>query len=114
MSGDQLYRAEDTWYSVSNEWGEHDHSELEVKVRAIPILRRTPKGAWIRADLGGEQFVLLTARKKFACETKEEALRSLVARRERQESIYLARAGRARDVINRAKEMLGEVNPWLN
>jgi hypothetical protein len=85
MSEDCLYRAEDTWYSVSNEWGEHDHS----------------------------QFVLLTARKRYACPTEKEALESLVARRERQESIYLARASRARETIERAKSMLGLENSWL-
>lgn len=110
---DQLYRAVDTWYSVSDEWGEHSHSGLEVKIRKYPVIRRTPKGAWIAEFMTAPRFVLLSARKKFACETETEAWESLIARRERQKKIYLARADRAQLTIDAANSQLGRYQPLI-
>jgi hypothetical protein len=107
---DRLYRYVDVAYaSMSDEYGESRGSgHLEVELKWYDVVRRTPKGAWI-ADCspygslgsidGHLRFVLLTARKRFACPTKEEALESFIARKTRQASIYAARLDRARRAI---------------
>jgi len=58
-------------------------SDPELVLRKYTVIRRTPKGAWIR-EYGRDRFVLLTARKRFACNTKDEALESFIARKEAQ------------------------------
>lgn len=51
---------------------------------AHPIIRRTPKGAWIQDNNLKPRFVNLTARKKFACASIEDALASFKHRKAMQ------------------------------
>jgi hypothetical protein len=96
---EMFYRYEDVSYAVlSNAETESWTSQLRVELREYPVLRRTPKGVWI--DVGPQcfgyahpRFVLLSARKRFACASIEEA------RKRRQASIYEARARRARQAL---------------
>jgi hypothetical protein len=85
MDTEFLYRYVDRMYASSID--EFDNPSgppsVGVTLKKYLIIRRTPKGAWID-DYGLERFVLLTAHKKFACETPEEALQSFIARKERQ------------------------------
>lgn len=62
---------------------------VEVIYDRFPIVRRTPKGVWID-NYGERKFILLTANKKFACETLEQARESFVARKRRQIRILTA------------------------
>jgi hypothetical protein len=67
------------------------------------ILRLTPCGAWI--DVWGEaRFVLLTANKKWACKTTDEALGSLAARKRRQVQILSRRLQEAKEDLALAEE----------
>lgn len=62
--------------------------EIVFHIRAYPILRRTPKGAWINDDrYAQEKFVRREGNKRFACPTKEEAVESLTARYARRRRI---------------------------
>ncbi len=54
-----------------------------LKLHSFPIVRRTPKGVWLNV-WGQEKFVLKDCRKKYAAGTIEEALKSFIARKERQ------------------------------
>lgn len=47
------------------------------------VIKTTPQGAWICVD-GFKKFVLLTARKRYACITKREAVESFIARKRKQ------------------------------
>lgn len=70
--------ADDTIYSPP------DPSRVSIDLLEFPVLSRTRCGAWIRPG-GQRKFVLLKGtRKKFACETKEEALESFLARKRSQ------------------------------
>lgn len=105
----KLYRFEDVHYSAGVD--EYDTplsgGSVCVELREYPILKRTPKGAWIsecwvwsntmpwpgeetRQDRG-EKFVLLSARKRFAAETKEQALEDYRARKRAQLRILTLR-----------------------
>lgn len=83
----RLYRYEDVAYvSGSDEW-DYPTSGYTLKVELLEyqVLKRTRKGVWIVSIYGGEKrFVLLNVRKKFACVTKEEALKSFIARKKSQ------------------------------
>lgn len=61
------------------------------------VTRRTPKGAWIDLGWGDKRFVLLSARKRYACPTEAEALESFIMRKRRQEDIYRDRVQSARN-----------------
>lgn len=106
MSTDRLteywYRYDDRQYAppldeYDNVCGE---GRVEVTLTKFPIIKYTPKGAWI--DLyGDKKFVLRTARKRYACPTKEEAKESFLARKAKQIRIYKAKIRRAELAITR-------------
>lgn len=52
------------------------------------------------------RFVLLESRKRFACPTKEEALESFIARKEKQISIYNSKLKRAKESLEIGKYKL--------
>jgi hypothetical protein len=69
------------------------------------IIRETPKGVWIEFydNPKKEKFVLLTARKQFACRTKQEALKSFIARKNKQIRILTAQLENAKEALRIAK-----------
>jgi hypothetical protein len=94
----RLYRYEDIAYvSGSDEW-DYPTSDYTLKVELLEyqVLKRTRKGVWINYKYGGrKRFVLLNARKKFAYATKEEALKSFIARKKSQIKILKDKLDRA-------------------
>lgn len=62
---------------------------LAVNCDEYPILKRTPKGAWID-DGGRKRFVRLSATKQYACPTVELAAESFRRRKTRQIAILMA------------------------
>ena len=90
-----LYRYTDYTVSIgTDEFGESlGGSRVEVGLYKYKVLKWTPKGAWIslyEIIPHDRKFVLLTARKKFACKTIEEAKESFVARKKAQIRILKA------------------------
>jgi len=78
---------------------------INIELRSYEILKRTKKGVWIRKHYDKRRFVLLTARKKFACETKEDALESLIKRKERQILLLSNKLSVIKDALSIALEM---------
>ena len=103
------YRYEDKTYSVADEYGDHHHSSYELREYTFTVVRHTPKGVWLKGWGFEETFVCHNWRKKFACPTREEALKSLIARKNREASIHEARAGRARRFQKMAEERLTDL-----
>ncbi len=64
--------------------------EIQVWLRRYPVLKRTPKGAWLDIN-ARRRFVLAGARKRYACPTIEEARESFLARKAAQRRILVAR-----------------------
>ena len=99
-----LYRCFDCVYAAPVD--EFDYpigrSRVEVVYDRYKIIKRTAKGAWID-NYGERKFVLLTARKKFACETIELAQQSFIARKTRQIEILAAKIDRAEQAIELTK-----------
>lgn len=69
------------------------------------IKKRTPKGARLNTGM----FVLLTARKKWACNTVDEALESFRKRKERQIKILSAKLDAAKLDLSLADEKRQQV-----
>lgn len=61
-----------------------------VLLHTFPVIRRTPKGAWIHGYGVKPQFVLDGTKKRYAYPTKEEAKASFLARKQRQLGILKA------------------------
>lgn len=77
------YRYEDVRHAIVDEWDNVESTYTAVYLHKYPLLKETPKGGWI--DIyGTRKFVLLTARKKFAVPTIEQAKESFIARKNAQ------------------------------
>ena len=77
------------------------HAECSVRLdlHEYVILKTTKHGAWI--DVWGvKKFVKLDARKRYACPTKEEALASFRARKQRQIKLLRAQLTKAETALN--------------
>jgi len=97
-----LYRYDDYVYSNINEFGDLDGpGRIEVRCSYYEILKETPKGVWIKYYLNplGKKFVLLSARKQFACRTKEKALLMFRFRKIKQVKILEAKLSYAKRAL---------------
>lgn len=84
---------------------------VSIVLREYNVLRRTLKGVWLDMRIGDfsvigkvdQRFVLLDARKRFACPTTKEAMESFKTRKRREIGIYAAHLARARRVLEAAE-----------
>lgn len=110
--GDLWYRFENQRYAPPvDEWGDPiwgARGEHKVHRRVFKVVGVTPKGVWLTFTYGKDhfafderdkRFVLLEARKRYACPTIEEAKESFIARKTRQARIYRARMEDAEEAI---------------
>jgi len=72
--------------------------EIVIDLYTFPILRRTPKGAWIRDESCRERFCLEGEGKRYAHTTKQFAFDSFKARK-RMQSRILHHQKRKVDVV---------------
>jgi hypothetical protein len=89
-------------YTIDADLDLYGVSFPKLEYHYYPIIKRTPKGAWINV-YSIPKFVLLSANKKFACETVEQAEKSFKQRKLRQIRILNGQ-------LKRAKEDLSLVN----
>lgn len=88
-------------------WRHRDGVELRHKQFAV--LGHTPNGVWLERAYDKPCWVKATARKRFAYPTEEEAIRSLIARKERQIAICKHQIDTADRVIFQAKQRLSDI-----
>lgn len=76
------------------------------------VVRRTPKGVWIHDPTVKKfpncRFILNDSKKRFACETKEKALVSFLARKKLQLGYLKANVIQVVDAIALAEKMISE------
>ncbi len=86
---DAFYRYEVTRYAAPLD--EFDNpvggGTLRLRLDTYQVVRKTPKGVWITDGLSKDKFILLSAKKRWACPTKEEAAVAFAARKRRHISI---------------------------
>ena len=98
-----FYRYEDVRYSNGMDMFDNPNPgySLRVQLSQYPVIKYTPKGAWINV-YGDKKFVLLSAKKRYACPTKEEALECFMYRKKRQLSILNAKVRQVEHAIQLA------------
>jgi len=90
---------------------EVNYHEIGIRLneRVFELIKETPKGYWIDLfpDMGWNEkkWVSSTAKKRYAYPTKEEALSSFIARKERQIEILKAQLSNARIAHMKGKEL---------
>lgn len=110
--GDTWYRVQDTRYGSIDEYGDVVHVRVELTHTEYKVVKVTPKGVWLSFGFGGkDRFVLLGARKRFAHPTKEAALESLVARKERQTRILKKQLDQVQTALFIAQSQLAKLKP---
>lgn len=69
-----------------DQWHTTGAGTVELRLVPYPVLRHSPRGAWISVSLypREDKFILRDAYKHWACETKEQALESFIRRKRRQ------------------------------
>jgi len=100
----KLYRYEDRTYASSLD--EFDNptgpGRTAVELREFRVFKTTAKGVWIylwnHSD-ADKRFVNLTARKQFACKSKELAKESFIHRKQAHLRILLAQASRVKKAL---------------
>lgn len=60
---------------------------MRLVCRKFEIVKRTPKGVWIKLPMSNQKFILLNAHRRFACPTKMEAIQSCRARKNKYNRI---------------------------
>lgn len=96
-----LYRTTATRYAPpADEFGEYrGEGRTEVSTSKFPVVKTTAKGVWIDF-YGTRKFINLSSRKKFACETKEQAMESFKARKASQIKILSAQLEQAKKQLS--------------
>lgn len=98
--GEYAYRIESKFYAPSlDEFDEPvGRSQQVLEVHKFQITKVTAAGIWID-HWRGPKFVLLTAHKKFACLSLEEAKKSFKARKKTQIRILCNQLQRAEEAL---------------
>ncbi len=110
------------WYRYDDGYGETD----SIHLTAFEVIRRTECGVWLfRGRYAPARFVLTDSRKRFACSTKEAAIKSYIERKKFQARKLRAQLMAAENykvtgtVIQSALNMgvltsaPGDAPPWL-
>lgn len=109
-----LYRYEVVLYSAGVD--EFDNplgpARPELKERHYKLLKRTPKGVWIRDDgsMRSKRFINQTRTKQFAHETREKALEAYIARNGCNQSILRGKLSHLEHMHARASILLLKEN----
>lgn len=113
--GEVWYRYYDVCYAAPvDEYGDvirGAKGDRKVHLVELDVIKRTPKGVWLHDRYGRLRFVLESAKRRYACPTKKEAIISFLARKRRQKSIYEARASDAAAFVHLATQMLEDMSP---
>jgi hypothetical protein len=97
---DTYYRYDDVRYAGGvDEYGNtiRGDGRTDIVLREYAVLKETPKGVWI--DAYGRKFIRTNALKHWACWSKEAALHSFIARKEKQLRILTAQQDMVKDAL---------------
>lgn len=103
---EKLYRIDSVCYAAPLDEFENPIGEgrKELHIDSFDVIKRTPCGVWIRVNSWSDEkrFVNLKSRKKYACETIDDAKLSFIARKNRQIKILSARLRTAKIFLEQA------------
>lgn len=100
----KMYRVEGKITSNIDEFDNVIGFNYYVYFKVYNVIKTTMKGMWIQSENGFvNRFMLSSARKKFACFTKKEAIESFIIRK----NIYI---GILKDRIHEAQTFISYAN----
>ena len=103
MSEEVWYRYEDKYFAPPLD--EFDNPvggrSLEIHLFKFPVVKTTPKGAWLDIGEHANRFASRDATKRFACPTLAEAKESFIARKRKQARIYRKKAEEAEAAVRK-------------
>ena len=91
------------WYEDSSDWA-YPTQRVAIVSHKLPILRRTPKGVWIKDLNNKDRFVLLEGTKRYAYPTIQAAFDSFIVRKV-HERAALERRVKALSKLPQANEL---------
>lgn len=80
---------------------------IKIVLTTFDMIRETPKGYWIDDNIR-EKWVSKTAKKRYAYPSKEEAMKSFLARKKRQSITLKTQVKVAKASLKEGREMLGK------
>lgn len=90
----------------------HGSSYVKLDLYEYEVLRRTPKGVWLKRFMDKPRFVLNEGRKKFAHSTTEEALDAFIHRKNYYINLLNIRRENAEKAVLLAQQALNKLeNP---
>jgi hypothetical protein len=89
-------------------------SGIALYLHRYRVIRHTPKGVWVKTGWGdkAKRYILLTARKRWASPTRQEAWESFIARKTRQQNILYNQMMQAEAMTRLKPERAVDVSPW--
>lgn len=109
------YRYEDSRVSTPHYDGNGDVSYFassQVRLRSLPVLKRTPCGVWVETVSGNRRFVRLQGRKRYACPTEQEAQQAFIARKKAQLRLLLTQVEHVEFALRTVGEEKAENASW--
>lgn len=77
-----------------------------ISLSKFKVTKHTKKGVWIEYGFEKDRFILVDARKHFACSTISEARESFLARKRRQLGLLETQAENTRAVLIQAPDLM--------
>ena len=95
-----IYRVDSTRFAtcMCDEACSHGY-DIRVSIHSYSVFSQTPKGVWL-GHFHKDRFVRLSGTKRFAYPTKQEAIASFLARKQRQLSILTAQLKEVTRILN--------------
>lgn len=104
------YRYDDYLSSGWTDYGAPPPSVVVITLQEFRVVSHTKSGVWLCfvpfGEASKDRWVSNTARKRFACATKEAALESFLARKRKQLLILASQLDRATQAMQKAENML--------
>ena len=89
-----IYRYEDSFTTAG----------MDISIREFFVLSETPKGKWIQSTNGlYRRWMKNNTKRKYAHETKKQAIESYIHRKNRQIQILESQLNKAKIALNKAK-----------
>ena len=94
------------WYRFdSRVWREKD---VTITLYRFAVIRHTLRGVWLDYGIEKDKFVLVNARKRFACPTLDEAKESFLARKKIQLIILEEQTKGVRRILLEADSLIAK------
>ncbi len=104
-----FYRYEHRWEGVPEDCECPLEIDVVVRLREYHVIKRTPCGVWLRIGQTRKKWTNTTGKKRYAHESKRDALDAFIARRQRELDILDHRREVSKSALFAAKRKADEL-----